>query len=95
MDLWTDFTLNTDSVSLVGTASAAFQVTLPTAVGIAGRQDTNKRTYSGSNNVTVGCTGAETIDGATTKILGAQHSAITLVSNGAIWAITGQIGTGS
>ena len=83
----------TDSVLLADATSAAITVTLPSAVGIAGRQYTIKRVNSGSNNVTLTTTSGQTIDGATTKTLGAQFSYTTLVSDGTGWQIVGQGGT--
>jgi len=41
----------------------------------------------------VGTTSAQTIDGAATKTLGAQYSAITVQSDGANWLILNQFGT--
>jgi len=77
----------TDSVILADATSAVFTCTLPTAVGITGRQYTIKRINAGSNNVTVGCAGAETIDGATTYSLTSQYQSITVVSNNVGWLI--------
>ncbi len=82
----------TDSTITADASGGTFQVTLPTAASITGRQYTIKRTNA-TNNVTVVCNGAETIDGATTKTLGSQWAAMTLQSNGANWVITGQMGT--
>src|SRR4051812_24167690 len=42
---------------------SAFGVTLPSASDIVGRRYTIMRTNSGSNDVTVGCTGGQPIDG--------------------------------
>ncbi len=82
-----------DSTITADGTSAAFQLTLPTAVGISGRVYTLKRTNGGANNITVGTTSAQTIDGAATKTLGAQYSAITVQSDGANWLILNQFGT--
>lgn len=76
-----------DSVITADSTSAAFQVTLPTAVGNTGRQFVIKRINSGANNVTVGTTSAQTIDGATTYVLINQYQSITVVSNGSNWWI--------
>ncbi len=51
------------------------------------------RVNGGSNNVTVGATSSQLIDGASTKKLGAQYSAATLVSDGANWQIVNIVGT--
>lgn len=77
----------TDSIILADATTAAFQVTLPTAVGITGRQYTIKRINSGANNVSVGTTRGQTIDGVSTKTLGAQWSAVSVVSDGANWQV--------
>lgn len=84
---------STDSVILADATSGAFANTLPTAVGISGRQYTIKRINGGANTVTVGTTSSQTIDGASTKTLGAQWSAVTVVSDGANWQIVNVVGT--
>ncbi|RLS54289.1 MAG: hypothetical protein DWH91_12115 [Planctomycetota bacterium] len=76
-----------DSVVIADATTAAFNVTLPTAVGISGRQYTIKRVNGGVNNVTVTTTSSQTIDGATTNVLNAQYSSVTVVSDGANWLI--------
>lgn len=82
-----------DSTITADSTSAAFTVTLPTAAGVTGRQYTIKRLNSGANNITVGTTSSQTVDGATTKTLGAQYSALTVQSDGANWIILNQLGT--
>jgi len=74
-------------------ASGAFSITLPTAVGITGRQYTVKRINAGVNNVTVACNGAPTVDGAATKTLGSQWGFLVVVSDGENWVIVSQVGT--
>lgn len=82
----------TDSVITTSGAGAAFTITLPTAASIAGRQYTIKR-QNATNNTTVACNGAETIDGATTKILGSAYSGIKVVSDGTNWVLVSTLGT--
>lgn len=77
----------TDSTVLCNATTAAFTVTLPTAVGIAGRRYAIKKTDSSANVVTVGTTSSQTIDGATTKALSTQYASIDIVSDGANWNI--------
>lgn len=77
----------TDHTILGDTTSAAFQLTLPTAVGITGRMYTLKRTNSGANNLTVGTTSSQTIDGSTTYVMTTQYKYITVQSDGANWVI--------
>lgn len=82
-----------DSVILADASTTAFQAKLPTAVGITGRQYTIERINSGANNVTVGTTAFQLIDGAATKTLGAAYTYILVVSDGTGWHIVGQRGT--
>lgn len=76
-----------DQVITADATSAAFQVTLPTAVGKTGQTYTIKRINSGVNNVTVGTTSSQTIDGSTTYVLALQYKYVTVVSNGSNWFI--------
>ncbi|MES2140473.1 MAG: hypothetical protein V4511_12265 [Bacteroidota bacterium] len=71
-----------DIVSVTGTTT----ITLPTAVGIAGRKYTIKN-IDAATTVTVSASGAETIDGAPTKALALQYQYLTLLSDGANWLI--------
>lgn len=75
-----------DSV-VVMNPSAAASVTLPSAVGIAGKQYTikNRSAYT----VTVGTTSSQTIDGAATAPLSMQNAYLILVSDGANWNVVG------
>jgi len=83
-----NFTLaSTSTVVLANATGGSLTVTLPTAVGIAGKVYTVKRTNSGANTVTVGTTSAQTIDGATTQVLVTQYTSIDVVSDGANWSI--------
>lgn len=78
---------------LANAAAGALTVMLPSAVGVTGRHYTIKRINSGSNNVIVGTTSSQTIDGASTRTLGAQWSVFTVVSDGSAWQIVNQAGT--
>ena len=82
-------TLSSGSVviNLCDATSGAFTVTLPTAVGNTGQIYTIKRTSSAANNVTVGTTSSQTIDGSTTYVLSAQYKYVSVVSDGANWSI--------
>jgi|SRR6185436_10631419 len=77
--------LVTDSTVLADAGGAAFNVTLPTAIGIKGREYLVKRMNAGGNNVTIACTGGQTIDGAATVVLGAQYDRARVQSDGANW----------
>lgn len=71
-----------DIVSVTGTTT----ITLPSAVGIAGRKYTIKN-IDAATTVTVSANGAETIDGAPTKPLALQYQYLTILSDGANWLI--------
>lgn len=81
---------NSDAVIAADATSGAFQVTLPTAVGMPGRQFVIKRTNSGTNNVTVGTTSSQTIDGSTTFVLTSQYHTVMVASDGANWKVVSQ-----
>jgi hypothetical protein len=69
---------------LVNGTTGSFTVTLPTAVGIAGKIYIVKN--SGAGTMTVQGTGGETIDGLASQLVGAG-SALTVMSDGANWII--------
>jgi hypothetical protein len=77
----------TDHIIIGNAATGAFNVTLPTAVGIAGRQYIIKKTDATANAVTVTTTGGQTIDGATTVTISIQWQSKTVVSDGTNWLI--------
>ncbi len=76
-----------DHIIIGNAATAAFTITLPTAIGIAGRQYIVKKTDATANAVTVATTGGQTIDGATTVTVSIQWQTKTFVSDGANWLI--------
>ena len=67
---------------LIDCTANTFTVTLPTAVGITGRQYVVNN--SGTGVITVDADGTETINGALTVTLN-QYDSVTVVSNGANW----------
>ena len=81
--------LTSDEIITVDATSGIFTITLPTAVGVTGQTYTIKRINSGSNNVTVGTTSSQTIDGSTTYVLSTQYKYLKVVSDGANWIIVG------
>lgn len=81
--------LASDSIVTADATSGAITMTLPTAVGIAGRQYTIKKTDASANAVTVATTSSQTIDGVASSALSAQYSFIILVSDGANWSVVG------
>lgn len=76
-----------DSLVKADATGGAFTVTLPTAVGVAGKTYTVKRMNGGANAVTVACSAAETIDGAATYALSSQYAVVTVVSDDSNWLI--------
>lgn len=75
----------TISNSTIEVTATGQTVTLPTAVGISGRQYQIKLSSSGT--CTVATTSSQTIDGSTTYTLSAQYKFLTVQSNGANWLI--------
>ena len=67
---------------IINCEANTFTVTLPTAVGISGKEYIIKN--SGPGVITVDGNGTETIDGALTQILN-QYDTITVVSDGTNW----------
>lgn len=74
-----------DGVILCNATSAAFTVTLPTAVGRTGKRYSLIKTDSSANAITVDPSGAETINGDTTVSLATQYATLAIVSNGTNW----------
>jgi hypothetical protein len=79
---------SSDQILTGDATSAAFTITVPTAVGITGKSYTVKKIDSSGNAVTVATTSSQTIDGSTTYSLASQYKYVTLVSNGSNWIIT-------
>ena len=83
-----DTTLDgTHSFVAVDATAAARVITLPAAAGIVGRRYTIKKTDSSGNTVTIDGNGAETIDGAATKVISTQYTSHSLISTGSAWFI--------
>lgn len=62
-------------------------VTLPTAVGIPGKQFFIKKTDSGAGKITVNTTSSQTMDGDTSLSLRLQYDFINIISDGANWVV--------
>jgi len=77
--------------SFVDTSGGNQTVTLPTAVGIAGRRYVVKKTTGDANTVTVATTSSQTIDGASTYVISAQWAVGVFQSNNADWMIVGEM----
>ena len=77
----------TDDFIPVDATSGAFTVTLPTAVGIAGRSYTFKKTDATFSQVTIDGDGTETVDGAANTTVATQYETVEVVSDGTNWHI--------
>ncbi|MDD5164823.1 MAG: hypothetical protein PHF10_01740 [Patescibacteria group bacterium] len=75
-----------DDIILCDASGGGFVITLPTAVGIAGREYTIKKIDSSANQCGYTTTSGQTIDGvALTYQLGTQWQTRTMVSDGTNW----------
>lgn len=77
------------AVILCNATTAAFAVTLPTAVGNSGLSFIIKKTDSTANVVTVSTTSSQTIDSALTLLVSTQWAYVEVVSDGANWMRVG------
>jgi len=86
-----NYTLTTvDQVVTADATSAAFTVTLPTAVGVTGKTYTIKKVDTGSNAVAVATTSSQTIDGVASFALSTAQATVTVISDGANWRVAGR-----
>ena len=72
----------------VNLTSPGLTASLPSAIGITGREYVIKLTAAGTATIDVGATG-QRIDGATTYSLSAQNKYIKVASDGANWMVVG------
>jgi hypothetical protein len=95
----TTFTGNTTAGSsdnmFLFTGTSATTLTLPTAVGITGREYWIKNSSSNSSVLTIATTSSQTIDGLASWTLTQTNKAIRLVSNGSNWYATSESLPGS
>jgi hypothetical protein len=84
----------TDELVLANATSGAIVVSLPTAVGVAGRRKEVKKTDASTNAVTIDPAGSETIDGDATIFSDEQDDVVALRSDGANWRIVTPIAGG-
>lgn len=84
-----DYTLVADDcIVLVDSTSGHITLTLPTAVSITGKRYIIKL-IEATNTCIIDGSGAETVDGATTKVLSVLNAFVTIVSDGTNWRIIG------
>jgi hypothetical protein len=76
-----------DHTILCNATTAAFTVTLPTAVGNTGQMYSIKKIDASANAITIATTSSQTIDGVTTRTLSTQYQGVTVQSDGANWHV--------
>jgi hypothetical protein len=80
-----------DDTILANASTGVVTITLPTAVGVAGKVYTVKKIDSSANAVTVATTSSQTIDGVTTYSLANQYGGVNVQSDGSNWYIIANI----
>jgi hypothetical protein len=81
----------TQNVVDVDATSASVAITLPTAVGINGREYVIRKLDSSANTVTITPNGSETVNGSSDIVLDEQYESTIIYSDGANWM---QLATG-
>lgn len=76
-----------DDVYSCNTGLGAITVTLPSAVGIAGKRFVFRKITSDFNVVTITAAGAENIDGSASTLLHTVYETVEIVSTGVVWHI--------
>jgi hypothetical protein len=88
--------LSEDYFYPVNATGGNITVTLPKASVYKFKKYCVKKTDSSSNTVTVGVTGSDTIDGASTAVISTQYENMIFVSDGvSVWHKSGGSGTGA
>lgn len=62
-------------------------ITLPTAVGIAGKSYRIQKSDSSNNTITIACNGAQTINDSATVTIQYKNTCLNIQSDGANWII--------
>jgi hypothetical protein len=76
--------LATDEIITCGAGNQTFTIALP-AVSVENTGKVYHIKNVGTGTITIDGSGAETIDGATTKLLSAQYDCMSIVSDGSAW----------
>lgn len=79
-------TLNNTHHFVSASGASTYSVTLPTAVGVAGRIYIIKSNMNAGILLTVNTTSSQTIDGATSRTL-TRYEALQVISNGSNWEV--------
>lgn len=77
--------LSTDYFIFGDATAGNITITLPTAVGLAGKVFVVKKIDASANTVTIDANSTETIDNALTVVIGTQYQSYSVVSNNANW----------
>jgi hypothetical protein len=83
------YTATASDYTIVCNNTGAITINLPAAAGCLGRVYVVKKISAALNNVTIDANAAETIDGATTRVLTMQYEGAMIQSNGTSWFILG------
>lgn len=79
--------LSTDYFIFGDATAGNITITLPTAVGLAGKTLVVKKIDASANTVTLDGNSTEVIDGSLTQVISTQYVSLSIVSNGANWFI--------
>jgi hypothetical protein len=77
----------TDFMDFIEVTADGKTMTLPTAVGRAGKVFTIKQTAAATAGTTIATAGGQTIDGLSTFIVQSQNDFVSVISNGANWDV--------
>jgi hypothetical protein len=83
----TSTTLTNENTVLVDTTGGSIIITLPAASDNESKVYNIKRITGGVNTLTITPDGADTVDGASTKLIATQWASLTIVSDGTAWFI--------
>lgn len=73
---------------ILATSGSAFAITLPTAVGNAGKAIVIKKVSNDFNVITVSTTSSQTVDGVVGTTVNTQYECLEVTSDGANWQVT-------
>ncbi len=82
-----NYTTTASDYSIVCNNAGAITITLPAASGATGRVYVIKKISGAANNITIDPNAAETIDGATTRVMTTQYESVMIQCDGTSWYI--------
>ena len=86
-----NYTASTTDETILVNAAGLVTITLPTAVGVAGKIYTVKKIDNTAYATTIATTSSQTIDGLTTYTLSNQYGGVNVQSDGSNWYIIANI----